>query len=292
MTMLHEILHMIEHTLEDTINLLPFLFLTYLLMEYIEHRMKEKTKLAIEHSGRFAPVLGGIIGIFPQCGFSAAASSLYAGRVITLGTLLAVFLSTSDEMLPVLLSEQVEMGIILKLVGIKAGIGILSGLLLDFLLKKRGKEKNGQQEEVHMDVEHLCQKGNCHCEKGILKSALYHTFQVFFFILLISFILNIVIHTVGEDALAGLILNKPVLGQAIAGLVGLIPNCASSVVLTQLYLEGVMSLGAMMSGLLAGAGVGLLVLFRVNDNLKENIRITALLYGIGVVSGILIELLC
>ncbi|MGN0329693.1 MAG: putative manganese transporter [Kineothrix sp.] len=289
--MLQEMMHMIEHTFEDTLNLLPFLFLTYLLMEYIEHRMKERTKLAIERSGRFAPLLGGIIGVFPQCGFSAAASGLYAGRVITMGTLLAVFLSTSDEMLPILISEQIGGGTILKLLGLKAGIGIVSGLALDMLTGKQKRQESSRHGEEHIDVKHLCRKENCHCERGIFRSALYHSLQVYLFILLISCILNGVIHYVGEDALAGLILNQPVLGQALAGLVGLIPNCASSVVITQLYLEGIVSLGAMMSGLLAGAGVGLLVLFRVNDNIKENVKITFFLYGIGVAAGIIIDAL-
>lgn len=278
-------LKIITETLVDGVRLLPFLFLTYLVMEYMEHRMGEKTRDAIKRSGRFGPLIGGAIGVFPQCGFSAAASNLYAGRVITAGTLLAVFLSTSDEMLPVLISQKVDFGIILKILGLKLLIGIAVGFVMDFFLKKKDIHPHN-----HMEIGHMCEHEHCHCEDGILKSALRHTFSIFGFILLITFVMNTAIACVGEDFLAGLILNRPVFGPLIAGLVGLIPNCAASVIITQLYLEGVMGLGAMMAGLLAGTGVGLLVLFKVNDNIKENIKIVLLLYAAGVAAGILIDL--
>lgn len=290
--MLHEIQHILEHTLEDTIKLVPFLLVTYILMEYIEHKMKEKTRHMIEHAGRVAPLFGGLIGIFPQCGFSAAAASLYAGKIITAGTLLAVLLSTSDEMIPVLLSSQAEAGLIIKILCIKVGIAVLFGFLLDYYRtqKKKKQEKNGKQtEEIHIDVHHMCQHEKCHCEKGILRSAVYHTITIFIFIYLVTLGLDIVIHFFGQDTLADLILNKPVIGHAVSALVGLIPNCASSVVITQLYIEGAMTAGAMISGLLAGSGVGILVLFRVNDDLRKNITILFLLYGIGVLSGILLD---
>lgn len=289
-------LDVISDTLVDALKLLPFLFITYLVMEYIEHKMGEKSKHTIERAGHFGPLLGGVIGIFPQCGFSAAASNLYAGRIITLGTLLAVFLSTSDEMLPILISEQAGIAVIVKLLGIKVLVGIAAGFLIDLLLvkgrnhkKQTEKDKSGYGEDSHIDIGHICEHEHCHCEDGIFRSALRHTFHIFFFIMVIGFVLNMFIYFIGEDFLANLILNRPVLGQMIAGAVGLIPNCASSVIITQLYLEGVMGLGAMMSGLLAGTGVGLLVLFRVNDNLKENLKITVLLYVIGVTAGILID---
>lgn len=277
----------------DSLKLLPFLFITYFIMEYIEHRMGERTKESIEKSGRLGPVFGGIIGAFPQCGFSAAASNLYAGRVITPGTVIAVFLSTSDEMLPILISEQADASMILKLLGIKAVIGIAAGILVDLLIRRKNNPKHNAHRhggENHMDRGHLCGHKHAVCENGIFKSALNHTLQIFFFILIISFALNGIIFLLGEEFLMNLILNKPVIGQMIAGLVGLIPNCASSVLLTQLYLEGVMGLGAVMAGLLAGSGVGLLVLFRVNDNIGENIKILGLLYGIGVFSGIVIDI--
>ncbi|MDE5908724.1 MAG: arsenic efflux protein [Lachnospiraceae bacterium] len=273
-------------TLSDGIKLLPFLFVTYLIMEYIEHKTSRKARKVMKRSGKWGPVIGGILGIVPQCGFSTAASNLYAGRIITLGTLSAVFLSTSDEMLPILISQKAPANTIFRILLVKAAAGVLAGLVIDFMIQvKKGME----QEELR--IEHMCDHQHCHCGEGkIVKSAVSHTLQIFVFIILISFLLNLLIGYVGEDMLAAFISEKSVLGPVVAGLIGLIPNCASSVVLTQLYLEGVLGAGSMIAGLLAGSGVGLLVLYRVNDNLKENIRITLMLYGIGVVMGILIEM--
>lgn len=272
-------------TLLDGLKLLPFLFITYLAMEYIEHKTSQRTEQVMKRSGKWGPVLGGVLGIMPQCGFSTAASNFYAGRIITLGTLVAVFLSTSDEMLPILISEQVNPIIIIRILAVKAVIGIITGLLVDFLLcSKKGYEK----EELR--IEHLCDHQHCHCGEGkIVKSALSHTLQIFVFILVITFALNLTISFVGEEQMAAVISNKPVLGPVISGLIGLIPNCASSVVLTQLYLDQVLSAGATIAGLLSGSGVGLLVLYRVNDDIKENVKITILLYAVGVVFGILID---
>lgn len=271
---------------KDCVKLLPFLFLTYLAMEYIEHKAGSKMQGMIQRSGRFGPVLGSILGAFPQCGFSAAASNLYAGRIVTIGTLMAVYLSTSDEMLPVLISENAGIGMILKILCVKMGIGILAGFVIDMTVNRSAGTKRRE-----LEISHLCEHEHCRCEEGIVKSALRHTVEIFIYILLISLVLNIVIALVGEESLAGLFLNKPVIGELTAGVIGLIPNCASSVVLTQLYLEGVMSAGAMLSGLLAGSGIGIAVLCRVNDRRRENIKIILLLYGIGVISGIIIEAL-
>ena len=273
-------------TLMDGIRLLPFLFVTYLVMEYIEHKMSAGARRVVQTSGKFGPLIGSIAGIFPQCGFSAAAASLYAGRVITRGTLIAIFLSTSDEMLPVFISRQVPVRVILSVLGMKVVIGMAAGFLVDLLFSVVKK-----QPEQEMDIHHMCEHDHCHCEDGILKSALVHTAQIFFFIILVSFILNLVIDGVGEESLTEIILNQPLIGSLLSGAVGLIPNCAASVVITQLYLDGAMSLGAMMSGLLVGAGVGLIVLFRTNDSLKENLTMTGILYGIGVVAGIGIDFL-
>ena len=280
------LIHVIEHTLIDNIKLLPFLFITYLAMEYIEHKTSDKTEEMIKKSGRFGPVIGGILGVVPQCGFSAAASNLYAGRIITLGTLFAIFLSTSDEMLPILISEQVPTGTIVKILATKALIGILAGFVVDLFIRKGHREK-----EEELRIEHMCDHEHCHCEEGkIFRSALSHTVQIFLFILLISVGLNLVIEMAGEEALASVLSSSKFFGPLLAGLVGLIPNCAASVVITQLYLSGVLGAGAMMAGLLVGSGVGLLVLFRVNDDLKENLKITGMLYAIGVVVGIVIEM--
>ena len=274
----------IKDTLTDTLKLLPFLFLTYLVMEYLEHKTGEKTQHIIRKAGRLGPVLGGALGIVPQCGFSAAASGLYAGRVISLGTLMAVYLSTSDEMLPILISEKAPLELILRILSAKAVIGITAGIMIDILCR-RGKT----QEYPH--IHDLCEQEHCHCEKGVVRSALIHTAQIGFFLLIITFVCNLAFHFVGRDVLGNLILNHPVFGPMLAGLVGLIPNCAGSVLITQLYLKGAMNLGAAMAGLLSGSGVGVLVLFRVNRNPGENLRILALLYGIGTAVGIVIGLM-
>lgn len=276
------LLDIILDTVIDSIKLLPFLFLTYLIMEYLEHKAGDKMLAAIQKAGKAGPVIGSLLGVFPQCGFSAAAANLYAGRIITMGTLIAIFLSTSDEMLPILISENAELSMIGQILLIKIFIGIVSGILIDLTIGK--KKKN-------MQIEHLCEQHHCHCENGILKSAIHHTLEIFVYVFIISFLLNTVIGFVGEDVLGNLILNRPVIGELIAGIVGLIPNCASSVVITQLYLNGVLSAGALISGLLVGSGVGILVLLRVNDDLKENLRMIGLLYVIGVMGGILIHLL-
>lgn len=274
-------LHMIEHTLLDSINLIPFLFLTYLAMEYLEHKTGSRTEKIVKKAGKWEPLIGGIVGAVPQCGFSAAASNLYAGRVITMGTLIAIYLSTSDEMLPILISEQVEIGLILKILLLKIVIGAIAGFLIDFVCRKKHQEE-------HVHIHEMCEKEHCHCEKGILYSAFSHTLKITVFIILITFLLNLILHNGGEEILEEILLNRPVVGPMIAGVVGLIPNCAASVVITQLYLKGAMSFGAMMSGLLVGAGVGILVLCRVNHSKKENLKIISLLYVIGVVSGVVI----
>lgn len=266
----------------DSIKLLPFLFLTYLIMEYLEHKAGDRMQTAIRNAGKGGPIIGAVLGIFPQCGFSTAAANLYAGRIITMGTLIAVFLSTSDEMLPIMISENAGIGMIAKVLAVKVVIAIIAGLAIDLIFRKSRKD---------MRIEHLCEQHNCHCENGIWKSALHHTVEIFIYVLIISLVLNLLIEWVGEDVIGGVILNRPVVGAVIAGLVGLIPNCAASVIITQLYLGGVLSAGAMIAGLLAGTGVGLLVLLRVNDDRKENLRFIGLLYVIGVTAGIVTEML-
>ncbi len=266
----------------DSVKLLPFLFLTYLAMEYLEHKAGQKMQEAIRRAGRGGPVIGSILGAFPQCGFSTVASNLYAGRIITAGTLIAIFLSTSDEMLPIMISENIELTVILEILGVKVAVGILAGFFFDFIL--RGKKKE-------LQIEHLCEQHHCHCEEGIWKSALHHTLEIFLYIMVISLALNLLLAWIGEDVLADLVLNRPVVGEMAAALVGMIPNCAASVIITQLYLNGVLSAGAMTAGLLSGSGVGLLVLFRVNDDYRENFRILGLLYVTGVLGGMLVNCL-
>lgn len=273
-------------TLLDGVKLLPFLFLTYLAMEYLEHRTSAKTKKFVKNSGKAGPVIGALLGAVPQCGFSTAASNLYAGKVITVGTLIAIFMSTSDEMIPVFLSEQVSVLVLIKLIAIKIVIGLVMGFLIDLIVSRSQKNYNMVEK-----IGHVCDHDHCGCETSIFKSALRHTITIFAFIVVISFALNTVIHFVGEDILGNLVLNKPVIGPMIAAVIGLIPNCASSVVLTQLYIQGVLGIGSLMAGLLAGSGVGILVLFRENDDIKDNLRILATLYISGVVWGIIIDAL-
>lgn len=272
-------------TVVDSIKLLPFLFLTYLLMEWLEHRTGGSIQNKIQDAGRSGPVWGGLLGVIPQCGFSAAASSLYAGRVITVGTLLAVYLSTSDEMLPVLVSEAVPAGTIGKVLLMKAVIAVISGLAVELVYVKLMNKK-----EKDMDIHVVCEEEHCRCEDGMLLSAVKHTVKVFFYLFVISLALNAVIAVIGEAKLAGVFQNIPVVGEMTAALVGLIPNCASSVIITELYLGGVISAGAMMSGLLVNSGVGILILFRLNRDLRQNLGIVGVLYGLGVLWGVVTEL--
>ena len=282
---MQEILEVLKETAIDSIKLLPFLFITYLIMEYIEHKTSNKVKQVIQKSGKFGPLLGGIVGIVPQCGFSVSATNLYSARVITLGTLISVYLTTSDEMLPILISETMPASTILTILGIKLVIGVLAGFIIDFVARKLHKEK----EETK--IEEICEHEHCHCEKNIALSALKHTLNIFLFIFIITLVINGIIEIIGQENLANIVSKNVILGPIVAGIIGLIPNCASSVVLTQLYIEGVLGLGSLMAGLLAGSGVGILVLFRENDDMKDNFRILAILYVSGVAWGIIIDAL-
>ena len=274
----------------DTIKLIPFLFVTYLVMEALERKTSDHTTNLIANVGRFGPVAGALVGIVPQCGFSAAAASLYSGGLISVGTLLAVFLSTSDEMLPIFISEQVALPSILRILLSKAVLGMVSGLAVDFLLRfTRYRSKT----EKH--VRDLCDEEHCGYEEeegSVLHSALVHTLHIVLFVFLITVAVTIAVESLGEERVAGFLTGRPVVGTFLAALFGLIPNCASSVLITQLYLDGMLGAGQMMAGLLVGAGVGLLVLFRTNDrHPKENIKVMGLLYCAGVFWGLVIELL-
>lgn len=278
----------------DSAKILPFLFLTYLVMEYVEHKMGENSKDIIRKSGKFGPFLGAVCGAVPQCGFSAAASNLYAGRIITRGTLLAIYLSTSDEMLPILISEHAPVTLIAKILGLKIIIGMAGGLLVDIIRAKHQKirayaQKPHKGEKFHIDQ--ICENENCKCDDGILKSACKHTLHIFLFILLFSFLFNTGIAAIGRENIENFILGRPVAGVFLTGIIGLIPNCVASVMITSLYLEGLISFGAMMAGLLVGAGVGLLVLCRVNEDVKDNLLVIGLLYVCGIAGGIIIEIL-
>jgi hypothetical protein len=267
----------------DTLKLVPFLFVTYLIIEAIEHRASEKTEELIKKAGIAGPLVGALVGIFPQCGFSAAASTLYAGRVITHGTLIAVYLATSDEMLPVLLAEQADIALIGAIMIAKLIIGMLMGFLIDCVYRAA---HHGKHDKIN--IHHMCEHDHCGCGKetgGILRSATIHTLQVTFFVFLITLIIDALIAVVGENALASFLDAQPALSIVAAATVGLIPNCAASVVITELFLEGTISTASMMAGLLVSAGIGLLVLFRANASAKQNIAILALLWAIGILWG-------
>lgn len=281
---LHILEHALIHSLEDSLKVLPFLFVTYLLMEYIEHKTNNTLIQMIKRPAG-GPVVGGIVGMVPQCGMSAMASNFYAGRMITLGTLAAVFLSTSDEMLPVMLSYTVSISEIVKILVFKMFIAVIAGLMIDFIIKIMKKKEEG------IRIHAMCEQEHCNCEKGILRSALHHTIHIFIFIVIITFVITLGIEIIGEENIGSFILNSPIMGPVLATIIGLIPNCASSVVITGMYLDGLMTFGTMMSGLLSGAGVGILVLLRVNEDRKESIFIILLLSVIGIVTGIVLNVI-
>ena len=251
-------IELLQETLIDSIKLIPFLFIAFLIMEYFEHKTSHKNKKIISKSGKFGPFIGGLLGAFPQCGFSAAATNLYAGRIITLGTLISIYLSTSDEMLPILLTEGTDIGIIIKIISIKVIVGMIAGFVIDFIIRNKKIEK----ETVH----EFCHDEHCDCDHGIFKSSIKHTISIYLFILLISIVLNILLYYVGEDNLAKIFMKNSIFGPFIACLVGLIPNCGASVVITELFLNNAISLGSTIAGLLTGSGIGLLILFKVNKN--------------------------
>ena len=283
----HLLWHSLLHTLIDTAKVVPFLFLTYLLMEFLEHKAGGAPERWLRGSGKIGPLVGGALGVLPQCGFSAAATSFYTGRMITTGTLIAVYLSTSDEMLPLLISSGAPIPTILKLVGTKLAVGIGAGFAIDGITRLVWRGKKVEQEP---SIEELCERENCDCGDRFVLSALKHTAYITIFLLLFTFALNIGIELVGEENIKTVVLNRPVLGSILSAIVGLIPNCASSVVLTSLFVDGVLSSGALLSGLMVNAGVGLAILFRNNRPVKDSLRVVAILFGISVVCGILIDL--
>ncbi len=280
-----EVSELFLDTVFDSVKLLPFLFVTYVLMELLEHRAGARTQKRIYDAGKFGPLWGGLLGIVPQCGFSASASSLFAGRVITVGTLLAVWLSTSDEMLPVLISGGASVSTIAKILTAKVLIAVSSGFFAEFVylnvLKRQEKE---------MDIHAVCEEEHCHCEDGILLSAGKHTVRIFLYLFLLSLAFNVVIGAAGRETLAGIFSGMPVVGELAAAFVGLIPNCASSVIITGLYLDGVIGAGPMMSGLLVNAGVGVLVLLRQNQDRKQTAGLIGALLCIGVFWGVVIRI--
>ena len=269
----------------DTLKIIPYLFIAFILLEYIEHKISKKDKKLLSKNKKFGPIIGSLLGALPQCGFSAMGANLFSSRVITIGTLVAIFLSTSDEMLPIMLSQKVAILDILSIIGIKVVIGIIAGYIIDLLLRKKNDIKT-------TDIHKICDDEHCHCEEGsILKSSLIHTINIAVFILIVNLGINILIHFIGEDTLTNFLNQGGILSYFVASLIGLIPNCASSVIITQVYLLNLISFGTLISGLLTGSGIGILLLFKTNKNMKENIQILLTIYLIGVFVGFIADLL-
>lgn len=270
-------------TIIDSLKLIPFLLVAFLIIELLEHKLNNKTKNILTKSKKIGPIIGSLLGVIPQCGFSVMATNLYITRIITLGTLISIYLSTSDEMLIIMISEKVEISLILKILLIKIFFGIVYGLIIDKIINKKKKDKETNYE--------LCDKEHCDCNHSILLSAIKHTLHITLFIFIITLIINTIFTLLGDNYLSKILLNNSILSTFITSLIGLIPNCAASVILTELYLNSTISLGALIGGLLTSSGSSLLVLIKNNKNKKENLSIILLLYALGVLSGIIIELI-
>lgn len=269
-------LEVIQDTLLDTIKLLPFLFVAFLIIEFIEHKLSNKQENIISKSGKLGPIVGALLGAVPQCGFSVLATNLYVTRIISLGSLISIYLSTSDELIPLMISHNAPITKILSIVSIKVVIGMISGFLIDLLIRKTTKSDFV-----------LCEDEDCDCDHSIIKSSLIHTLKIAFFILIITFLINILFHYVNLSFLESALKNNKILTPFIASLIGLIPNCASSVMISELYLNNLISLGTTLSGLLTGSGVAIMVLVRKNKNISENLFVIGLIYFIGVIWGLL-----
>lgn len=269
--------------LMDTLKLIPYLFVTFLLIEIIEHKFSKKSEKILENNKKFGPFIGGLLGGLPQCGFSAIASNLFSSKVITMGTVVAIFLATSDEMLPIMLGEKVDPKLMFGIVGFKAILGIIVGLIVDFIYKNK-TEKN------HESIHHMCEHDHCDCDhSNVFVSSLLHTIKTVIFVLVANILIGIAIFYIGEDNISHLLLNHNILGYFISGLIGLIPNCAASVIITEVYLNKLISIGTLIAGLLTGAGLGILLLFKNNKNMKENLTILGIVYFVGVIAGIIID---
>lgn len=269
----------------DSLKALPFLFLAYLLIEYLEHRATGKLERALSRLGPFGPVGGAVLGCIPQCGFSVTAANLYAGRIITAGTLLAVFVATSDEALPILLSQPEALAVVGPLLLVKLLAGIAVGVLTDLVLRYFLHSKRT------MEFEELCKNCHCHDKPGILRPALTHTLRIFTFLLIVNLVLGYALYFIGEEHIASVFMTGSRFQPLLAALIGFIPNCGASILLTELYLSGTLSFGAAVAGLCTGAGVGLAVLFKVNRNWRENLALTGVLYVAAVVTGLIVNLI-
>lgn len=278
-------LDLLIDALLDTLKLLPYLLITFLILEFIEHKLSEKNQKLLIKNKKYGPFIGGILGALPQCGFSSMAASLFSSRVITIGTVVAVFLSTSDEMIPIMIGEHASILLLLKIVGFKTVIGIFAGIIIDIIFNKKVKN-------LSENISLMCEEENCSCdEDGVILSSIKHTLKIGLFILIANLLISFVINKIGVDNLSNILVNENILTYFLASILGLIPNCASSVIMTKLYLSELISMGVLLSGLLTGSGIGILLLFRENKNIKENIFILSIVYLVGVFVGILVDLI-
>ena len=267
-------------TILDSLKILPFLFIAFLIIEVFEHKLSKKTEKTIKKAGKLGPLIGSLLGAIPQCGFSVLATNLYITRIISLGTLIAIYLSTSDEMLPILIAEKAPANDIILLVLVKVLIGLICGFIIDLIIRK-------EQPKKHFEI---CKHDHCDCDHSVVLSSLKHTFKTLIFIFIITFILNASFYYIGEENIKHVFDITTFFTPFISALIGLIPNCGSSIILTELYVANILPLSSTISGLLANSGVALLVLFKSNKNTKENIKIVSILYIISILSGLLLEI--
>lgn len=273
-------LDIIIDTLIDALKLIPFLFAAFLIIELIEHKLGEKQQKIIAKSGKFGPIIGALLGAFPQCGFSVLATNLYVTRIISLGTLISIYLSTSDELLPIMISSHAPFEKIISILLIKVILGMFFGFIIDLIITK----KNTINYEI-------CNEEECHCNHSLIVSSLIHTIKITLFILIVSFLINCLFHYTNLNHISSWLIGNKILTPFLSSIIGLIPNCASSVMISELYINNIISLGTTLSGLLTGSGVAIMVLFNKNSNIKENIFIISLLYIIGVSCGIIFNLI-
>lgn len=298
------VLDVVIDALKDTAELIPFLFATYVVISLLDLFASDKTTAAIQRAGHAGPLIGGVLGVVPQCGFSAMGASLYADRIVSLGTFVAVILSTSDEMLPLLLAEHVEVGLLARILVTKAVLGVILGFAIDLVLRvvlgrtslaRVDEFDAGEEQDEDDEFDPSAYSCDCGCGEPLTRGQIawwvvvnsaYRTFQVVVFIFVVSVLLNALIALVGEDALASFLSGNAVVATFVSGLVGLVPNCAASVVLTQLYIDGVLGFAPMIAGTLVAGGAGYLVLFRMNGNMRENAAIVGIVYALGVCAGL------
>lgn len=292
-------LDLLTESLIDALKMLPFLIAVYIIIEFLEHKAMDKIRAAFS-SERLGVVSAAALGLFPQCGFSVAAANLYAKKIITAGTLIAVFISTSDEAIPIFASDKDSIKWLFPLLAIKFLYAIIAGFIVNFIFSATGIDRDdkiilNKPVNTHKDYDHKhcnCKHCNCnHSNSGIIKNAVFRALSIFLFILATNLILNLIIYRIGEDSLAILLMTDSMAQPFIAALIGLIPNCAASVVLSELFISGALSFGSLTAGLSAGAGVGLVVLFKVNRNMKQNFILLGILYAFSAVIGIILQMI-